>query len=179
MSAMNGVTEITEITEITGQPVVLEVRNLSVSYGKVEALHGIDLKIRKGEIVTVIGPNGAGKTTLLCALMGLLPARGDIVYLGERQGEGPRQLRGCQETVFNRPARERVFRSERPPARRRGAPRARVPGRRDDPRGRFRRGGADTPAPIELTGSGRGDRHSRRGGRPARWRGRTRGPPPG
>jgi branched-chain amino acid transport system ATP-binding protein len=66
--------------------VVLEVRNLSVSYGKVEALHGIDLKIHKGEIVTVIGPNGAGKTTLLCALMGLLPLRGEVVYLGERQG---------------------------------------------------------------------------------------------
>jgi branched-chain amino acid transport system ATP-binding protein len=68
------------------KPVVLEVRDLSVSYGKVEALHGIDLKIHKGEIVTVIGPNGAGKTTLLCALMGLLPVRGEVIYLGERQG---------------------------------------------------------------------------------------------
>jgi branched-chain amino acid transport system ATP-binding protein len=66
--------------------VVLEVKDLSVSYGKVEALHHINLRIRKGEIVTVIGPNGAGKTSLLCALMGLLPARGEIVYLGERQG---------------------------------------------------------------------------------------------
>jgi branched-chain amino acid transport system ATP-binding protein len=72
--------------EIGEKPVVLEVRDLSVSYGKVEALHHIKLKIRKGEIVTVIGPNGAGKTTLLCALMGLLPARGEIVYLGELQG---------------------------------------------------------------------------------------------
>ncbi|MFZ2855025.1 MAG: ABC transporter ATP-binding protein [Rhodocyclaceae bacterium] len=64
---------------------VLEVRDLSVSYGKVGALHHIDLKIHRGEIVTVIGPNGAGKTTLLCALMGLLPAQGEIVYLGQRQ----------------------------------------------------------------------------------------------
>ncbi|MDA0189792.1 MAG: ABC transporter ATP-binding protein [Proteobacteria bacterium] len=68
------------------RPVVLEVRDLTVSYGKVEALHGIGLRIHRGEIVTVIGPNGAGKTTLLSALMGLLPARGDIVYLGEPQG---------------------------------------------------------------------------------------------
>lgn len=68
------------------KPTILEVSNLSVSYGKVEALHGVALKIRAGEIVTVIGPNGAGKTTLLSALMGLLPARGDIVYLGQRQG---------------------------------------------------------------------------------------------
>lgn len=83
MNTMNPAAECVECAE---KPVVLEVRNLSVGYGKVEALHGIDLKIRKGEIVTVIGPNGAGKTTLLCALMGLLPARGEIVYLGEAQG---------------------------------------------------------------------------------------------
>ena len=68
--------------------VVLEVRDLSVSYGKVDALHGMALKVHRGEIVTVIGPNGAGKTTLLCALIGLLPARGEIVYLGERQDAG-------------------------------------------------------------------------------------------
>jgi len=68
--------------------VVLEVSELSVSYGKVEALHGLALKVHRGEIVTVIGPNGAGKTTLLAALMGLLPADGEIVYLGERQDAG-------------------------------------------------------------------------------------------
>ncbi len=68
--------------------VVLEVRDLSVSYGKVEALHGLAMKVHRGEIVTVIGPNGAGKTTLLSALIGLLPARGEIVYLGEQQGVG-------------------------------------------------------------------------------------------
>lgn len=68
--------------------VVLEVSGLSVSYGKVDALHGLALKVHRGEIVTVIGPNGAGKTTLLATLMGLLPARGEIVYLGERQGAG-------------------------------------------------------------------------------------------
>ena len=62
--------------------VILEVKDLRVAYGKVEALHGVSLKIRCGEIVTVIGPNGAGKTTLLTALMGLLPATGDIFYMG-------------------------------------------------------------------------------------------------
>ena len=62
--------------------VILEVRDLTVSYGKVEALHKVNLTIRRGEIVTVIGPNGAGKTTLLSALMGLLPAGGEIVYMG-------------------------------------------------------------------------------------------------
>lgn len=66
--------------------VILEVRDLVVSYGKVEALHKVSLTIRRGEIVTVIGPNGAGKTTLLSALMGLLPAAGEIVYMGHSQG---------------------------------------------------------------------------------------------
>jgi branched-chain amino acid transport system ATP-binding protein len=62
--------------------VILDVRDLRVAYGKVEALHGVDLCIRRGQIVTVIGPNGAGKTTLLAALIGLLPATGDIIYMG-------------------------------------------------------------------------------------------------
>ncbi|RZS84288.1 amino acid/amide ABC transporter ATP-binding protein 2 (HAAT family) [Pigmentiphaga kullae] len=64
---------------------LLEVSGLCVSYGKVEALHGIDLAVPAGTIVTVIGPNGAGKTTLLSAIMGLLPARGAISLEGRPQ----------------------------------------------------------------------------------------------
>jgi branched-chain amino acid transport system ATP-binding protein len=55
---------------------LLAVKKLHVSYGKVEAVSGVDLEMRSGQIVTVIGPNGAGKTTLLAALMGLLPCTG-------------------------------------------------------------------------------------------------------
>ncbi len=66
---------------------LLEVRNLHVAYGKVEAVHGVSLAIDAGRIVTVIGPNGAGKTTLLGAIMGLLRSRGDIRYAGESIGE--------------------------------------------------------------------------------------------
>jgi branched-chain amino acid transport system ATP-binding protein len=62
--------------------VALEVRDLSVAYGKVEALHHASLKVPAGAIVTVIGPNGAGKTTMLNAVMGLLPARGEVRYEG-------------------------------------------------------------------------------------------------
>ena len=62
---------------------LLEVRELSVSYGKVEAVHTVSLSMQEGSIVTVIGPNGAGKTTLLGAVMGLLPARGTVSYQGE------------------------------------------------------------------------------------------------
>ena len=61
---------------------LLEVRELRVAYGKVEAVHGVSLALNAGRIVTVIGPNGAGKTTLLGAVIGLLPSRGDIVYEG-------------------------------------------------------------------------------------------------
>jgi branched-chain amino acid transport system ATP-binding protein len=61
---------------------VLEVRDLRVSYGKVEALHGASLRVEQGTIVTVIGPNGAGKTTLLGAIMGLLPSTGTVHYSG-------------------------------------------------------------------------------------------------
>jgi len=61
---------------------LLEVRNLRVAYGKVEAVHDVSLKVAPGTIVSVIGPNGAGKTTLLGALMGLLPSRGELAYLG-------------------------------------------------------------------------------------------------
>jgi branched-chain amino acid transport system ATP-binding protein len=55
---------------------ILEVRDLSVSYGKVEALTHANLDVGAGQIVTVIGPNGAGKTTLLGAIMGALPPTG-------------------------------------------------------------------------------------------------------
>ncbi len=72
-------------THLHDNEVILDVKNLRVAYGKVEALHEVSLTIRRGEIVTVIGPNGAGKTTLLSALMGLLPSDGDIVYMGQLQ----------------------------------------------------------------------------------------------
>ena len=62
---------------------LLEVRGLSVAYGKVEAVHHAGLRVEEGRIVTVIGPNGAGKTTLLAALMGMLSARGSVSYLGQ------------------------------------------------------------------------------------------------
>ncbi len=55
---------------------ILEVRDLSVAYGKVEAVMNANLDVGVGQIVTVIGPNGAGKTTLLAAIMGALPANG-------------------------------------------------------------------------------------------------------
>jgi branched-chain amino acid transport system ATP-binding protein len=57
---------------------ILEVRDLHVSYGKVEALHGASLKVGAGQIVTVIGANGAGKSTMLNAVAGALPTSGSM-----------------------------------------------------------------------------------------------------
>ena len=62
---------------------LLEVRDLHVAYGQVEAVRGVSLVLEKGRIVSVIGPNGAGTTTLLAAVMGLLPARGRLALDGE------------------------------------------------------------------------------------------------
>ena len=61
---------------------LLEIRELHVAYGKVEAVRGVTLTMQPGQIVTVIGPNGAGKTTLLAAAAGLLRSRGQVVYDG-------------------------------------------------------------------------------------------------
>ncbi|GAA4026744.1 ABC transporter ATP-binding protein [Actimicrobium antarcticum] len=57
---------------------ILELNQLRVCYGKVEALHGCTLNVSAGQIVTVIGPNGAGKSTMLNAIMGSLPASGSV-----------------------------------------------------------------------------------------------------
>jgi branched-chain amino acid transport system ATP-binding protein len=64
---------------------ILGVKNLSVSYGNVEALHGVSVSVSGGQIVTVIGPNGAGKTTMLAAIMGQLVSKGEIEFLGRDQ----------------------------------------------------------------------------------------------
>ena len=63
---------------------MLVARGLKVSYGGIKAVKGIDLEIRRGELVTLIGANGAGKTTTLKAITGLLPwAGGEVTYLGQ------------------------------------------------------------------------------------------------
>ena len=72
---------------------LLSVRNMRVAYGGVEAVCGVSIEARRGSIVTVIGANGAGKTTLLNAIMGVLPASGDVAFDGADVERTPLEAR--------------------------------------------------------------------------------------
>lgn len=62
---------------------LLELSGIKVFYGPVEALHGVDLKVEEGEIVTILGANGAGKSTALLTISGLIrPSAGQIRFCG-------------------------------------------------------------------------------------------------
>ncbi len=62
---------------------MLEIKNLTVKYGVIGALHDVSLRVRQGDIVTLIGSNGAGKSTTLRAISGLVkPQAGEILYAG-------------------------------------------------------------------------------------------------
>ena len=63
---------------------LLELKNLSASYGEIPVLHNIDLSIDEGEMVAIMGPNGAGKSTVLKAVFGLIKHSGDVLYEGEK-----------------------------------------------------------------------------------------------
>jgi branched-chain amino acid transport system ATP-binding protein len=62
---------------------LLQVADVHVAYGKVEAVRSASLDVADNEIVTIIGANGAGKTTLLNAIMGILPLKGRVAFAGE------------------------------------------------------------------------------------------------
>ena len=62
---------------------MFEAKDIDVFYGDAQALYGLSLQVREGEVVTLVGANGAGKTTTLRAISGLRPvARGDIIFKG-------------------------------------------------------------------------------------------------
>ena len=63
---------------------MLEIRDLKVSFGQMDVIHGISLDVKEGELISVIGPNGAGKTTLIRSIMGLKePTGGTILFEGK------------------------------------------------------------------------------------------------
>ncbi len=92
-----------------GPPAYLDARNLRVYYGKIEALHGISLKVGRDQIVTLIGANGAGKSTTLRAISGVLAAaQGDVVFDGERINDLPAH-KVVAKGVIQVPEGRRVF----------------------------------------------------------------------
>lgn len=68
-------------------PPILNVKQLRASYGKAQVIHGLNLDLAKGNVITVIGTNGAGKSTLLNCLMGVLPSEGVIEFNGQSINE--------------------------------------------------------------------------------------------
>lgn len=72
-----------EPRDFSAAPPLLEVDDMVVNYGRIQALHGVSLRVAEGELVTLLGANGAGKTTTMRALSGLLPlTRGKIKFEG-------------------------------------------------------------------------------------------------
>jgi branched-chain amino acid transport system ATP-binding protein len=71
-------------SESAERPVLLEVRDIVVHYGRIEALHGVSLQVRQGELVTLLGANGAGKTTMMRAISGLRPLSSGSVWFEGR-----------------------------------------------------------------------------------------------
>jgi branched-chain amino acid transport system ATP-binding protein len=88
---------------------MLEVKDLRVSYGAIEAIKGISLRIEQGQVVTLIGTNGAGKTTTLRTLSGLLhPTAGEILFEGERLDQLPAH-EVVRRGVAHSPEGRRIF----------------------------------------------------------------------
>ncbi|VTU38769.1 ABC transporter ATP-binding protein [Variovorax sp. RA8] len=88
---------------------MLEVHDLQVAYGAANALWGVSLELRRGELLCVVGPNGAGKTTLIGALAGMLRARGGrIVFDGQDITRLPAH-RFCEAGIALVPEGRRLF----------------------------------------------------------------------
>ena len=88
---------------------MLTVEGLRSRYGRIEVLHGIDLTVGSGEIVTVVGANGAGKTTLLRCLSGVQPvSAGQITFRGEVLSKVP-AYRRIQRGLAQSPEGRQIF----------------------------------------------------------------------
>ena len=88
---------------------LLELRGVDAFYGRVQALHGVDLEVDKGEIVALIGSNGAGKTTTLRTISGLMhPAHGTVTFDGaDITAESPARI--VEMGICHSPEGRRLF----------------------------------------------------------------------
>jgi branched-chain amino acid transport system ATP-binding protein len=88
---------------------MLNIHDLHASYGNIEAIKGVDVEIREGEIVTLIGANGAGKTTLLMSICGKpRAAKGQIIFQGKEITHLPMHLI-MRQGIAHSPEGRRIF----------------------------------------------------------------------
>ncbi|MFD1160747.1 ABC transporter ATP-binding protein [Roseovarius aestuarii] len=89
--------------------IMLEIKNLKVSYDKVEVLHGLSLNVNEGEVVALVGANGAGKSTTLRAVSGLVRADAGTITLDGRRIDGASAVDVTRAGIAHVPEGRRVF----------------------------------------------------------------------
>jgi branched-chain amino acid transport system ATP-binding protein len=88
---------------------MLSIRQLEAGYGKVKVLHGIDIDVPRGKVVTLIGSNGAGKTTTMRAISGMIPSSAGQITLGEQRIDQLPPHRIARLGLAHSPEGRRVF----------------------------------------------------------------------
>jgi branched-chain amino acid transport system ATP-binding protein len=88
---------------------LLEIRDVVVHYGRIQALHGVSLVVREGELVTLLGSNGAGKTTTMRAISGLLPLTSGSVWFEGRNITRVKAHKRVAEGLIQAPEGRGVF----------------------------------------------------------------------
>ena len=88
---------------------LLEVKDLSISYGDIRAVSGVSFHLEKGELVSIIGANGAGKTSILGGLMGMVPINGGTIRFHNREIGNLRSFERARSGIRLVPERARVF----------------------------------------------------------------------
>ena len=86
---------------------ILDISGLRVSYGNIEAIHGVDLKFDEGKITAIIGSNGAGKTTIINSISGMLKRTGTIIFEGHPLTEKSHKV--VREGIIQVPEGRKVF----------------------------------------------------------------------
>lgn len=93
----------------SAEPTVLEASEVVSGYGEVEILHGVSMRLDRGEIVAIIGPNGAGKSTLMKALFGLLKVKSGTLRLDGEDVTGAAPERIVRKGMCYVPQSDNVF----------------------------------------------------------------------
>jgi branched-chain amino acid transport system ATP-binding protein len=100
---------MTNSPDTDDRPVLLEVRDVVVHYGRIQALHGVSLVVHQGELVTLLGSNGAGKTTIMRAISGLRPLTSGSVWFEGNDISRMKAHRRVTEGLIQAPEGRGVF----------------------------------------------------------------------